>query len=265
MIHPWERGRLALAGGQDALLPRLSQSGYGVDKKELARRLQAVRTRIAEAAQRAGRVPEEVRILAVTKAHGKEAVHAGLAAGLSDFGENFVREGIAKMDSLEQVANWHFIGQLQSNKTRLVAQRYDWVHTVLRERIALRLNQQRPAQALPLNVCIQVRMQEQDTRPALPPEEVRGLAELIRAQPRLRLRGLMGLPLPGAPRDAYIRLRALLDQLKQAGMNLDTLSMGMTADLETAVACGSTLVRVGTGLFGPRPSGLIPQSSSHTG
>ena len=253
MIHPWERGRPALEGGQDALLPGKSEGSQGVDKNEIANRLQAVRARIAAAAQRAGRAPEEVRILAVTKAHGKEAVRAGLAAGLSEFGENFVREGIAKMDSVEPVANWHFIGQLQSNKTRMVAERYDWVHTVMRERIALRLNEQRPAQAPPLNVCIQVRMQEQDTRPALPPEEVRGLAELIRAQPRLRLRGLMGLPLPGAPRDAYIRLRALLDQLNQAGMNLDTLSMGMTADLETAVACGSTLVRVGTGLFGPRP------------
>ena len=223
-----------------------------MDKNEIARRLQAVRARIAEAAQRAGRAPEEVRILAVTKAHGKEAVRAGLAAGLSDFGENFVREGIAKMDSVEQVVKWHFIGQLQSNKTRLVAERYDWVHTVMRERIALRLNEQRPAQALPLNVCIQVRMLEQDTRPALPPEEVRGLAELIRAQPRLRLRGLMGLPLPGAPRDAYESVRALFDELRRSGINLDTLSMGMTADLETAVACGSTLVRVGTGLFGPR-------------
>ncbi len=223
-----------------------------MDKNEIANRLQALRGRIAEAAQRAGRAPEEVRILAVTKAHGKEAVRAGLAAGLSDFGENFVREGIAKMDSVEQVVKWHFIGQLQSNKTRLVAERYDWVHTVMRERIALRLNEQRPAQALPLNVCIQVRMLEQDTRPALPPEEVRGLAELIRAQPRLRLRGLMGLPLPGAPRDAYESVRALFDELRRSGINLDTLSMGMTADLETAVACGSTLVRVGTGLFGPR-------------
>ena len=224
-----------------------------METTEIANRLQALRGRIAEAAQRTGRAPEEVRILAVTKAHGEEAVHAGLAAGLSDFGENFVREGIAKMDSVEQVAKWHFIGQLQSNKTRPVAERYDWVHTVVRERIALRLNAQRPAEALPLNVCIQVRMLEQDTRPALPPEEVRGLAELIRAQPRLRLRGLMGLPLPGAPRDAYESLCALFDELRQSGMNLDTLSMGMTADLETAVECGATLVRVGTGLFGPRP------------
>ena len=224
-----------------------------MDKNEIAWRLQALRTRIAEAARRAGRAPEEVRILAVTKAHGKEAVRAGLAAGLSDFGENFVREGIAKMDSVEPVANWHFIGQLQSNKSRLVAEHYDWVHTVMRERIALRLNAQRPAQAAPLNVCIQVRMQEQDTRPALPADELQDLVELIRAQPRLRLRGLMGLPLPGAPRDAYESLCALFDELRQSGMNLDTLSMGMTADLETAVECGATLVRVGTGLFGPRP------------
>ena len=224
-----------------------------METTEVADRLQALRGRIAEAAQRTGRAPEEVSILAVTKGHGKEAVRAGLAAGLSDFGENFVREGIAKMDSVEPVASWHFIGQLQSNKTRLVAERYDWVHTVMRERIALRLNEQRPAQAPPLSVCIQVRMQEQDKRPALPPDEVSGLAELIGTQPRLRLRGLMGLPLPGARRDAYMRLRTLFDQLNQAGINLDTLSMGMTADLETAVACGSTLVRVGAGLFGPRP------------
>ena len=225
-----------------------------MDKTEIANRLQVVRARIAEAAQRAGRAPEEVRILAVTKAHGREAVRAGLAAGLTDFGENFAHEGIAKMNSVETLATWHFIGQLQSNKTRLVAEHYDWVHAVMRERIAVRLSTQRPGQAQPLNVCIQVRMQEQDIRPALPPGEVPGLAELIDAQPRLRLRGLMGLPLPGAPRDAYKDLGALFDELRQSRADLDTLSMGMTGDLETAVECGATLLRVGTGLFGPRPA-----------
>jgi len=142
---------------------------------------------------------------------------------------------------------------MQSNKTRLAAEHYDWVHTLIRARTVLRLNAQRPAELPPLNVCMQVRMQEADTRPALPAEEVPALAALISAQPRLRLRGLMGIPMPDAPRDAYLRLRSLFGKLNDAGMNLDTLSMGMTADLETAVECGATLVRLGTALFGPRP------------
>ena len=219
---------------------------------EVADRLQVIRARIATAALRAGRDPQEVRILAVTKAHTQEVVQAGLAAGLTDFGENFAHEGIAKMDALGAGAQWHFIGRLQSNKTRPVAERYDWVHTASRERIVLRLAGQRPEDAQPLQVCIQVRMQEEDARPALAPEQVADLAGLIREQPRLRLRGLMGLPLPDAPREAYLRLRAVFDELNEAGLNLDTLSMGMTADLETAIECGATLVRVGTGLFGPR-------------
>ena len=202
---------------------------------------------------RAGRSPDEVRILAVTKAHGKDLVRAAAAVGLTDFGENYVHEGIAKMEETGPDARWHFIGQVQSNKTRATAQYYDWVHTLIRERIALRLNSQRPAELPSLNVCIQVRMQDADARPALPAEEVPGLAALISAQPRLCLRGLMGMPMPDAPRDAYLRLRALFNELNASGLNLDTLSMGMTADLETAVECGATMVRVGTALFGPRP------------
>ena len=220
---------------------------------EVAARLQALRAQIGSAAARAGRRPEEVTILAVTKAHGSSAVLAGMAAGLTDFGENFAQEGIAKMGEAGPGATWHFIGQLQSNKARLIAQHYDWVHTVIRERIVRRLAAQRSADAPPLQVCIQVRMQAEDQRPALPPAQVAELAALIREQPRLKLRGLMGLPLPDAPREAYSRLRALYDELNKVGMNLDTLSMGMTADLETAVECGATLVRVGTALFGPRP------------
>ena len=227
---------------------------WRVSNTEVAARLQALRARVASAAARAGRDPEEVRILAVTKAHDATAVQAGLAAGLGDFGENFAQEGIVKMREIDPGAAWHFIGQLQSNKTRLIAEHYDWVHTVIRRRIVRRLAAQRSASAPPLQVCIQVRMQAQDTRPGLPPAEVAELAALVREQPRLRLRGLMGLPLPDAPREAYLRLRALYDELNDAGMNLDTVSMGMTADLETAVECGATLVRIGTALFGPRPA-----------
>ena len=225
-----------------------------MSKRKVAARLEVLRARIARATARAGRSPDEVRILAVTKAHGSDAVIAGLAAGLTDFGENFAQEGIAKMAGLDGIASWHFIGQLQSNKTRQVAEHFDWVHTAIRERIVQRLAAQRPEGAPPLNVCIQVRMQPEDTRPALPPQDVTGLAELIRAQPRLRLRGLMGMPLRDAPAEAYLRLRAQFDQLNASGLNLDTLSMGMTADLETAVECGANLVRVGTALFGPRPA-----------
>ena len=227
---------------------------WHVSNTEVAARLQALRARIATAAARTGRDPDEVRILAVTKAHSADAVLAGMAAGLADFGENFVQEGTAKMREVGPGATWHFIGQLQSNKTRQVAERFDWVHTVIRERIMRRLAAQRPDDTPPLQVCIQVRMQAEDTRPALPPKQVSKLAELIQAQPCLKLRGLMGMPLPDAPREAYLRLRTLYDELNEAGMNLDTLSMGMTADLETAVECGATLVRIGTALFGPRPA-----------
>ena len=224
-----------------------------MNEGEIAARLAVTQERIARAAGRAGRSPQDIRILAVTKAHGADVARAALAAGLADFGENYVHEGVAKMEATGSGPRWHFIGRIQSNKTRAIAEHYDWVHTLTRERNAQRLNAQRPPQSLPLNVCIQVRMQKADTRPALPPEEVAGLAALIGAQPRLRLRGLMGMPMPDAPRDAYLRLRSLFDQLKAGGLNLDTLSMGMTADLETAVECGATLVRVGTALFGPRP------------
>ncbi len=224
-----------------------------MNTREIAARLAAVQERIAAAAGRAGRAPREIRVLAVTKAHGPAAVRAAAAAGLTDFGENYIQEGIAKMKEAGSGARWHFIGRMQSNKTRLAAEHYDWVHTLIRERTVLRLNAQRPAELPPLNVCMQVRMQEADTRPALPAEEVPALAALISAQPRLRLRGLMGIPMPDAPRDAYLRLRSLFGKLNDAGMNLDTLSMGMTADLETAVECGATLVRLGTALFGPRP------------
>ena len=225
-----------------------------MDRDDIAGRLAGVRRRIGEAAGRAGRASQEIRILAVTKAHGKDLVRAAQETGLNDLGENYVQEGIAKMRETGPGPRWHLIGRVQSNKTRAIAQHYDWVHTLTRERIALRLNSQRPAESPPLNVCIQVRMQSADIRPALPAEEVPGLAALISAQPRLRLRGLMGMPMPDAPRDAYLRLRSLFDELNASGLNLDTLSMGMTADLETAVECGATLVRVGTALFGPRPA-----------
>ena len=224
-----------------------------MDRNDIVARLAVVKERISRAAGRAGRAPQEIRILAVTKAHGKGLVRDAAAAGLADFGENYVQEGIAKMGATGPGARWHFIGQVQSNKTRATARHYDWVHTLIRERTCLRLNSQRPAELPPLNVCIQVRMQDADDRPALPAEEVPGLAALISAQPRLRLRGLMGMPMPDAPREAYSRLRAVFDELNASGLNLDTLSMGMTADLETAVECGATLVRVGTALFGPRP------------
>ena len=222
-------------------------------RNEIAVRLAVVRQRIGKAAEQAGREPQHTCILAVTKGHGSDVVRAAASAGLTDFGENYVHEGIAKMEKAVPRACWHFIGRMQSNKTRAVAQHYDWVHTLARERIALRLNSQRPEESQPLNVCIQVRMQDDDPRPALPAEEAPALAALISAQPRLRLRGLMGLPMPDAPRYAYLRLRSLFDELNANGLNLDTLSMGMTADLETAVECGATLVRVGTALFGSRP------------
>jgi len=223
----------------------------------LPARLAAVHARIAAAARRAGRDPGTVRLLAVSKQQPVEAVAAALEAGQHEFGENYVREGVAKVTALRgRDIAWHFIGQLQGNKTREVAEHFQWVHTVDRERIAARLDAQRPHFAGPLDVLLQVRLADEPGKGGVAPAELPQLADAVARLPRLRLRGLMCIPAPGADEAAqripFRRLRELLGDLNRRGYSLDTLSMGMSDDLEAAVLEGATIVRVGTAVFGPR-------------
>ena len=224
---------------------------------EFADRLRAVRDRIHAAEQRFQRPPGAVRLLAVSKTQPVTAVAAMAAAGQTGFGENYVQEALDKMTELAALAlEWHFIGPIQANKTRPIAERFAWVHSVDRLKLAERLSAQRPASLPPLNVCLQVNIDREPTKHGLDPAEVSAIAAAVAVLPRLRLRGLMAIPAPAADfaaqRPAFARLRTLQDQLTAAGLALDTLSMGMSDDLDAAIAEGATLVRVGTALFGPR-------------
>jgi hypothetical protein len=214
----------------------------------IAENLQAVSARINEARTRAGRA-SEVTLLAVSKGHGIARIEQALAAGQNAFGENYVQDALEKIDALPQL-EWHLIGPLQSNKTRLAAERFDWVQTVDREKIARRLSDQRPAHRPPLNVLIQVNISGEQTKGGVAPHEVRELARQVAALPRLRLRGLMAIPAPGAHADLQ-RMKKLYGELRPE-FGMDTLSMGMSDDLEAAIAAGSTMVRVGTAIFGQR-------------
>ena len=219
--------------------------------------LQHVRARIATACQGAGRGVEEVTLLAVSKTFGADAVRAAAAAGQRAFGENYIQEGVEKIAALRDLGlMWHCIGPIQSNKTRLVAEHFDWVHTVDRLKIAERLSAQRPADRPPLNVCIQVNIDGGANKSGVAPGEALALARAVAALPQLKLRGLMSIPeiAPDfeAARAVHASARALFDQLNADGLGLDTLSMGMSADLEAAVDAGATMVRVGAAIFGAR-------------
>jgi len=221
--------------------------------------LQSVRARIVQAAESADRDPDSVRLLAVSKQQPAAMVRAAVTAGQTEFGENYVQEGIDKVAALADVPGlaWHFIGQLQGNKTREVAACFDWVHTVDRERIASRLSAQRPRDAAPLQVLLQVRLADEPGKGGVTPMAAPALATAVAALPRLQLRGLMCIPPPAtdlaAQRQPFRQLRELLQSLNAAGHALDTLSMGMSDDLEAAVLEGATIVRVGTAIFGRRP------------
>ena len=224
---------------------------------DVAARLQAVLARIRAAEQRFGRVPGSVRLLAVSKTQPPAAIAAAAAAGQTRFGENYVQEALDKMPGLATFAlEWHFIGPIQANKTRPVAERFAWVHGVDRAKIAERLNAQRPTDLPPLNVCLQVNIDRQASKRGADASEALAVARAVAALPRLRLRGLMAMPAPASTfadqRARLARLRRLQERLIAEGLALDTLSMGMSDDLEAAIAEGSTLVRIGTAIFGPR-------------
>lgn len=219
---------------------------------------QDVQGRVLRAAQDAGRPAGGVRLLAVSKSFAPEAIRSLHGLGQRAFGENYVQEAVAKMDALSDLPDteWHLIGPLQSNKTGVAAERFDWVHTVDRERIADRLSALRPPGRPPLNVCVQVNISGETTKSGVPPEETLALAQIVAALPRLNLRGLMGIaeptPVMASRRGQFRILRALFEACRAAGLPMDTLSMGMSDDLEAAIAEGATMVRIGTALFGPR-------------
>jgi PLP dependent protein len=225
--------------------------------QNLADNLADVRRRIAAAAARAGRDVASVTVVAVTKGHGADIVAAAARQGLRDVGENYLQEAVAKMDAGGTLdVTWHFIGALQSNKTRAVAERFQWVHTVDRLRIAERLSGQRPFHAPRLNVCLQVKLGDEPGKAGVDPASVVSLATDIAGLDRLRLRGLMCIPPaesdPARQRAWFRQLRELRDEIGRSGIELDTLSMGMSGDFEIAVEEGATQVRIGTALFGPR-------------
>jgi pyridoxal phosphate enzyme (YggS family) len=212
---------------------------------------------MTKAAVAAGRDPASITLIAVSKTQSAELVRSAATAGVTDFGENYVQEALGKMDRLPDLpARWHFIGGLQSNKTRSVAERFDWIHSVDRLAIAQRLSEQRPFHAPALNVCLQVALVPEPTKGGLYADGVPELARRCAELPRLRLRGLMCVPPPepdpAAQRAVFARLRRLLEELNSAGLDLDTLSMGMSGDFESAIAEGATHVRIGTAIFGAR-------------
>lgn len=216
-----------------------------------------VRERMREACTRAGRAPDSVRLLAVSKTFPAEAVAAAHAAGQTAFGENYVQEGVAKVAALAHLPlEWHYIGPIQSNKTRPIAENFAWVHGIDRLKIAERLAAQRPDHLPDLQVCIQVNISGESSKSGLESEALLTLAREVAALPRLKLRGLMTIPQPAdtleAQRAPFRELRLLLEQLNAQGLGCDTLSMGMSADMEAAILEGATLVRIGTAIFGQR-------------
>ena len=217
----------------------------------------AVQARIRAACLSSGRAAGSVSLLAVSKTFDAAAVAAAHAAGQCAFGENYIQEAVEKISQLKALAlQWHCIGPVQSNKTRLVAEHFDWVQTLDRLKIAQRLSEQRPGALPPLQVCIQVNVDGGTTKSGLEPSQVLGFAQAVIKLPRLRLRGLMCIPEPTPDFEAacavFSKARALFDQLNQSGLALDTLSMGMSADMQAAITSGSTMVRIGSAIFGSR-------------
>ena len=218
-----------------------------------------IRERVARAATRAQRTCESVTIVAVSKQQDSAAIAAAFAAGQQHFGESYVQEALPKMAQLAELAiTWHYIGHVQANKTRPIAEAFQWVHTVDREKIAARLSEQRPYFAPPLNVLIQVNQAAEPQKGGVAEDDVAEFARSIHSLPRLALRGLMSIPpaasTPEESRAWFTRLASLRDRLASEGIAMDTLSMGMSADFEIAIASGSTCVRIGTAIFGPRPA-----------
>lgn len=228
------------------------------EASRIGARIEAVRRRIREAERSSARPPGSVRLIAVGKTQPAHRLRAAWAAGQRDFGESYLQEALPKIAALADLdITWHFIGPIQSNKTRAIAEHFDWVHSVARLKIARRLSEQRPAALAPLNLCLQVNVSGEATKSGASLSELPELAAQVAQLPTVHLRGLMAIPAactdPSQQRASFQRLREALDSLRRNGLQLDALSMGMSDDLEAAVAEGATLVRIGTAIFGPRP------------
>ena len=240
--------------------PQNSASGEGSSPEDaqLAGRFAALRQRLAEVAQASGRDVDSITLLAVSKGQETGRLRAALDLGIRRFGENYVDEALGKIEALRGTgAEWHFIGRVQANKTRPVAEHFDWVHGIDRARTAERLSAQRPPHAPPLNICVQINIAGEAAKGGVAPDAALPLLRTLAVMPHLRLRGLMTmLPFDSAAAEqhrAFGSLRTLRDQANAAGLQLDTLSMGMSGDFEAAITEGATIVRIGTALFGPRP------------
>jgi len=250
-------GGVALRACPESLFRMLSTSHYDAVRKGWL----GLTERVARAARAAGRDPASIAVLAVTKTFAPEAVRAAHALGLRAFGENYVQEAVAKMDATADLAGieWHLIGPLQGNKANVAAARFAWVQTIDRLKIAERLARARPEALPPLDVCVQVNISAEASKSGVAPAEALPLARAVGGLPRLRLRGLMGIAEPtedsARQRAQFRRLRECLDACRAAGLAVDTLSMGMSDDLEAAIAEGATMVRVGSAIFGPRGGG----------
>lgn len=236
---------------------RKLELGMPPDGSPAGARLRAVQTQVARAAEEAGRDAAEVKLLAVSKTFGAAAVRGLAGCGQREFGENYLQEALDKQAALRDLPLvWHFIGPIQSNKTRAIAENFGWVHSVDRLKIAERLSAQRPAGLPPLQVCIEVNVSGEASKGGVAPAELPALAAAVAALPGLRLRGLMAIPAPvsevAAQRAAFRQVRELYDALRAQGLALDTLSMGMSGDLAAAILEGATIVRVGTAIFGSR-------------
>ncbi|SDI03969.1 MULTISPECIES: YggS family pyridoxal phosphate-dependent enzyme [unclassified Nitrosomonas] len=234
----------------------------------IATRLQTVKSCIAEAARNAGRKPEDILLLAASKTNPPEKLREAWEAGQTVFGENYLQEGLIKIRALADLPiEWHFIGPIQSNKTKSIAENFSWVHSVDREKIAVRLSNARPESLPPLQVCVQVNVSGEVTKSGIAPEQAAELAAFVNQLPHLKLRGLMAVPeltsATALQREQFQMMRKIFDQLKKDGFDIDTLSMGMSEDMDIAIAEGATIVRVGTAIFGPRryaiPEELAPR------
>ena len=228
-----------------------------MNKATIASQISKVLTRIEGAASQASRRSDEITLIAVSKTKPAEAIEAAAACGLQHFGENYLQEALDKIEALHELdLTWHFIGPIQSNKTRLIAEHFDWVHSVDRLKIAQRLSDQRPAHLGPLNICLQVNISNEDTKSGVSADQAPELAKAITTLPNIRLRGVMAIPKPSddpAEQAAtFEKVVTLFNTLRHTNPELDTLSMGMSQDLEAAIAAGSTMVRIGTDIFGAR-------------
>lgn len=234
----------------------------------IATRLQTVKSHIAEAARNAGRRPEDILLLAASKTNPPEKVREAWEAGQTVFGENYLQEGLIKIRALADLPiEWHFIGPIQSNKTKPIAENFAWAHSVDREKIAVRLSNARPESLPPLQVCVQVNVSGEVTKSGIAPEQAAELAAFVNQLPHLKLRGLMAVPeltsATALQREQFQIMRQIFEQLKKDGFDIDTLSMGMSEDMDIAIAEGATIVRIGTAIFGPRryaiPEELAPR------